>query len=46
MLAGKTGYDVIQHAGSTLERFVEAKVYQPLDKSKLPQLGTISIPAS
>ena len=36
MLAGKTGYDVILQAGSTLERFVEANVFQKLDKSKLP----------
>jgi putrescine transport system substrate-binding protein len=29
MLAGSTGYDVVDQAGSTLERFVEAKIYQP-----------------
>src|SRR5262249_2562626 len=36
LLAGKTGYDVVLHAGSTLARFVEAGVFQKLDKSKLP----------
>jgi putrescine transport system substrate-binding protein len=35
MLAGSTGFDVVIQAGSTLERFNEAKVYQPLDRSKL-----------
>ena len=36
MLAGSSGFDVVIQAGSTLERFTEAKVYQPLDRSKLP----------
>jgi putrescine transport system substrate-binding protein len=36
MLAGSTGFDVVIQAGSTLERFTKAKVYQPLDRSKLP----------
>ena len=36
LLAGRTGYDVILHSGSTLQRFVEAGVFQKLDKSKLP----------
>jgi putrescine transport system substrate-binding protein len=35
-LAGKTGYDVVLHSGRTLPRFVEAGVFQKLDKSKLP----------
>jgi len=35
LLAGRTGYDVILHSGSTLQRFVEAGVFQKLDKSKL-----------
>lgn len=34
MMAGKTGYDVVVHAGSTLQRFYNA--YQKLDKAKLP----------
>ena len=36
LLAGSTGYDVVLHAGSTLERFVESKAFQKLDKAKLP----------
>src|SRR5262245_52424342 len=32
LLAGRTGYDVVLQSGSTLERFVEAGVYQKLDK--------------
>ena len=36
MLAGSTGYDVVDMAGLTLPRFVKAGVYQKLDKSKLP----------
>ncbi len=36
LLAGSTGYDVVLHSGSTLERFVESKAFQKLDKSKLP----------
>jgi putrescine transport system substrate-binding protein len=35
MLAGSSGFDVVIQAGSTLERFNEAKVYQALDRSKL-----------
>jgi putrescine transport system substrate-binding protein len=38
MLAGSTGYDVVLQAGSTLARFVEANIYAPLDKSRLPGL--------
>jgi putrescine transport system substrate-binding protein len=34
MMAGKTGYDVVCQAGSTLQRFFNA--YQKLDKAKLP----------
>ena len=41
MLAGSSGYDVVIQAGSTLERFIEAKVYQPLDKSKLPNWANL-----
>jgi len=36
MLAGKTSFDVVAQAGSALGRFTEAKIYQPLDRSKLP----------
>jgi putrescine transport system substrate-binding protein len=36
LLAGKTGYDVVLQSGQNLPRFIEAGVYQKLDKSKLP----------
>jgi len=36
LLAGNTGYDVVLQSGQTLPRFVEAGVYQKLDKAKLP----------
>ena len=42
MLAGSTGYDVVDMAGLSLSRFVDAGIYQKLDKSKLPN-GRISI---
>lgn len=36
MLAGSTGYDVVDMAGVELPRFIKAGIYLPLDKSKLP----------
>ncbi len=36
MLAGSTGYDVVDMAGISLPRFVKANIYSKLDKSKLP----------
>ena len=36
MLAGSTGYDVVNQAGVTLRDFVKAGVYDRLDKSRLP----------
>src|SRR5262245_2502191 len=36
LLAGKTGYDVVLQSGQNLPRFIQAGVYQKLDKSKLP----------
>lgn len=36
MLAGNTGYDLVNHAGVTLQDFVKAGVYERLDKSRLP----------
>ena len=36
MLAGSTGYDVVDHAGLSLPSFIKARVYERLDKSKLP----------
>ena len=41
MLAGSSGFDVVIQAGSTLERFTEAKVYQFLDRSKLTNWGNL-----
>jgi len=36
MLAGKTGYDVVDMAGNSLARFIKAGIFQRLDKSQLP----------
>jgi putrescine transport system substrate-binding protein len=36
MLAGKTGYDVVDVASTAAQRFVQAGILQKLDKSKLP----------
>lgn len=36
LLAGRSGYDVVLHAGSTIPRFIEAGIFQKLDRSKLP----------
>jgi len=41
MLAGSTGYDVVDHAGLTMPRAIEAGIYQKLDKSKLPSWGNL-----
>ena len=38
MLAGGSGYDVVVITGPFLARQIAAGVYQPLDKSKLPNL--------
>ena len=35
MLAGSSGFDLVLQSGITLELFLEAKIYQPLDRSKL-----------
>ncbi|MGQ0673257.1 MAG: polyamine ABC transporter substrate-binding protein [Hyphomicrobium sp.] len=39
LLAGKTGYDVVVPTGPFLSRQIEAKVFQKLDKAKLPNLS-------
>lgn len=39
LMAGNTGYDVVIPAGSFLSRQIPAGVYQPLDKSRLPNLA-------
>ncbi len=36
MLAGSTGYDVVDMAGLSLPNFIKAGIYEKLDKSKLP----------
>jgi putrescine transport system substrate-binding protein len=38
LLAGGSGYDVVVPTGTFLQRQIQAGVYQPLDKSKLPNL--------
>jgi len=39
MLAGSSGYDVVVPTSDFLQRQIAAGVYQPLDKSKLPNLS-------
>ncbi|MBM7062460.1 polyamine ABC transporter substrate-binding protein [Pseudomonas sp. UL073] len=36
LLAGKSGYDVVVPSNNFLAKQIKAKVYQPLDKAKLP----------
>jgi putrescine transport system substrate-binding protein len=38
LLAGHTGYDVVVPTGYFLERQIEAGLFQPLDKQRLPHL--------
>lgn len=38
LLAGNSGYDVVVPTSSFLQRQIGAGIYQPLDKSKLPNL--------
>jgi putrescine transport system substrate-binding protein len=39
LLAGKSGYDVVVPTAYFLQRQIKAKIFQPLDKSKLPNLA-------
>jgi putrescine transport system substrate-binding protein len=39
LLAGSTGYDVVVPTGAFLGRQIQAGVFQPLDKTKLPNLS-------
>jgi putrescine transport system substrate-binding protein len=39
LLAGKSGYDVVVPTGYFLQRQIMAKVFLPLDRSKLPNLA-------
>ncbi len=41
LLAGTTGYDIVVPSASFLERQIQAGVFQPLDKSKLPNLKNL-----
>jgi putrescine transport system substrate-binding protein len=41
MLAGSTGYDVVDQAGLSLPRFIKAGVYEKLDRSKFPKWGNL-----
>jgi putrescine transport system substrate-binding protein len=41
LLAGKSGYDVVVPTGYFLERQIKAGIFQPLDKSKLPNLSNL-----
>lgn len=38
LLAGGSGFDIVVPTGTFLKRQIEAGVYQPLDKSRLPNL--------
>jgi putrescine transport system substrate-binding protein len=41
MLAGSTGYDVVDMAGLELPRFIKAGIYEKLDRGKLPGWGNL-----
>jgi putrescine transport system substrate-binding protein len=41
LLAGNSGYDVVVPSGFFLERQISAGLFQPLDKSKLPNLANM-----
>lgn len=41
MLAGKTGYDVVDQSGLSLPEFIRAGVYDKLDRTKLPSWGNL-----
>ena len=41
LLAGTTGYDIVVPSASFLERQIKAGVFQPLDKSKIPNLKNL-----
>ena len=38
MLAGMTGYDVVNVAGTDMPRFIEPKLLMPLDRARLAEL--------
>ncbi|MBM6593833.1 polyamine ABC transporter substrate-binding protein [Microvirga pudoricolor] len=39
LLAGKSGYDIVVPSGPFLQRLIGAKIFQRLDKAKLPNLS-------
>ncbi|MBF9233258.1 polyamine ABC transporter substrate-binding protein [Microvirga alba] len=39
LLAGKSGYDIVVPSGPFLQRLIGAKIFQKLDKAKLPNLS-------
>ena len=41
LLAGRSGYDVVVPSNSFLAKQIKAGVYQPLDKSKLPNYSNL-----
>jgi putrescine transport system substrate-binding protein len=41
MLSSGSDFDVVMQAGATLERFTAAKIYEPLDRSKLTNWGNL-----
>lgn len=41
MLAGATGYDVVLMAGISMPQFVQAGVYQPIDRARLTGWGNL-----
>ena len=41
MLSGNTGFDLVIQSGANLERLTKAKVYKPLDRTKLTNWGNL-----
>jgi putrescine transport system substrate-binding protein len=41
LLAGKSGYDIVVPSGPFLQRQIKAKVFQPIDKAKIPNLSNM-----
>jgi putrescine transport system substrate-binding protein len=38
LMAGKSGYDIVVPSGPFLQRMIAQKVFEPLDKSKIPNI--------
>ncbi len=41
LLAGRSGYDLVVPSGPFLQRLIKAKIFRPLDKEKLPNIGNL-----